>query len=91
MLLAGIGLKAFELCQSLDFETETDKANITKVLDRLERHCVGETNESFERYVFNQRYQEEHEPIETSVSVLRALVRTCNFGAVEESLLRGDL
>src|ERR1051325_6486074 len=90
-LLSCIGLEAFELFQSLDFANEADRTNIAAVLERFERHCVGETNETFERYVFRRRAQEENEPIETFVSVLRTLVRSCNFGELEDSLMRDQI
>src|SRR6266536_1744190 len=50
-LLSCIGLEAFELCQSLDFANDADRSDIDKVLERLQKHCVGETNETFERFV----------------------------------------
>ena len=68
-----------------------DRKKIQPVLERLEKHCVGETNETFERYIFRRRSQEESETIDTYVSVLRSLVRSCNFGALEDSLLRDQI
>ena len=90
-LLSCVGLEAFELFQSLDFEHEDDRKKMKAVLDRLEKHCVGETNETFERYIFRNRNQDENEPIETYVTVLRALVRSCKFRDLEESLLRDQI
>ena len=52
---------------------------------------MGETNETFERYIFRRQSQEESETIDTYVSVLRSLVRSSNFGALEDSLLRDQI
>src|ERR1700721_378706 len=86
--LACIGVEGFQLYESLDFAEDADRTKIDKVLERLERHFVGEVNETFERFRFNQRGQENHESIEAYVSALRTLVRPCNLAALEESLLR---
>ena len=87
-LLSCIGMDGFELCESLDFAAEGDRQQIDIVLDRLERHFVGEVNEIFERFKFNQWNQEASELIDAYVSALRMLVKSCNFAALEESLLR---
>ena len=53
----------------------------------MDRHFVGEVNETFERFTLNQRNQELNESIDTYVSALRAMVNPCNFVALEELLL----
>ena len=90
-LLSCIGIEGFELCKCLDFAEEEDRQKIDKVLDRLERHSVGEVNETFERFKFNQRNQEASELIDAYVSAIRVLVKSCNFAALEESLLRDGI
>ena len=87
-LLSCIGMDGFELYETLDFAEEGDRKQIDKVLERLEMHFVGEVNETFERFKFNQRNQEVSEGIDGYVSSLRSLVKTCNFAALEDSLLR---
>jgi len=54
----------------------------------LDTHFIGEVNETFERFKFNQRIQDSNETIDIYVSALRTLVRSCNFGALENPLLR---
>ena len=88
IFLTCIGMDGFQLCESLDFAEEGDRTKIDKVLERLNRRFVGEVNETFERFKFNQRNQEPNESIDTYVSALRAMVKPCNFAALEESLLR---
>jgi len=76
------------LIQSLDFAEDAHRTNIDQVIARLDTHFIGEANETFERFKFNQRIQHSNETIDTYVSALRTLVRSCNFGALENSLLR---
>ena len=45
-LLSCIGIDGFDLCESLDF-AEEDRQKIDNVLDRLERHFVGEVKRNF--------------------------------------------
>ncbi|CAC5398224.1 unnamed protein product [Mytilus coruscus] len=49
---------------------------------------VGKTNETFERYTFNICNQSEAENIDTYVSKLRKLAKTCNYQDLIESLIR---
>ena len=90
-LLSCIGVEGFQLYQSLDFAEDAHRTNIDRVLERLERHCIGEVNETFERFKFNQRAQESNESIDSYVSALRTLVKVCNFGTLEDSLMRDRL
>ena len=74
-LLTWIGPDALEIYDRLQFESETDKTNIDIVLQKLETYCVGETNETYERYCFNKRDQEAGESIEIYVTSLRSLAK----------------
>jgi len=87
-LLACIGVEAFQLIQSFDFAEDAHRTNIDQVIAHLDTHFIGEVNETFERFKFNQRIQDLNETIDIYVSALRTLVRSCNFGALENSLLR---
>ena len=74
-----IGSDALEIYNSLPFESETDKTRMDTVLSLREAHCVGATNEIYERFQFQRRQQEPGETIEQFVTALRALARTCGF------------
>ena len=57
-----------------------------------EEFCIGETNETYERFIFNRRGQEENESIDQYVTVLRKLAQTCNFcNCLHDSLIRDRL
>ena len=44
-----------------------------------DRYAVGETNETYERFVFHMRKQEEGESVEAYIAALRTLIKTCDF------------
>ena len=72
----------------LSFDTEADRQDINKVLEKLEAYCIGETNETCERYVFNKRDQQQGESFDSYLSALRSFIKTCNFGTLQDNLLR---
>jgi hypothetical protein len=80
--------RAYELFQTLEFEDEAHRKDITKIIDAFEKHCVGETNVTYERYVFNRREQDAGEPFDSFVADIRRLIRTCEYGAIENSIIR---
>ena len=51
--------EALDLIDSLPYENSGDENDIGKVLDLLEKHYVGATNEIYESYKFFQRSQED--------------------------------
>ena len=87
-LLTCIGPDALEIVDGLPFDTEDERTDIDAVLDKLETFCIGETNETYERYVFNRRDQEPTESVDTYIAALRALAKTCNYGPLEDDLIR---
>ena len=87
-LLTCIGSDALDVYDGLDFESEEQKTDIDIVIQKLQSYCIGETNEIYERYRFNKRDQELNESVDAYVTALRTLAKTCNFGALEDSLIR---
>ena len=87
-LLTCIGSDARDVYEGLEFDSEDDKKDIDIVLQKLQRYCIGETNEIHERYRFNKRDQEPNESLDAYVTALRSLAKTWNFGVLENSLIR---
>ena len=83
-----IGKEALEVHNGLPFQSDDEKADIKKVLELWQNHCIGKTNIIYERYKFNNRSQEQAESIDTYVTTLRALAETCEFGTLKDDLLR---
>jgi len=44
--------------RSFKFEDERDGSDITKIIEAFNRYCIGETNITYERCLFNQRVQQ---------------------------------
>ena len=86
--LACIGTEAYELFQTFVFAEPDHSKDIDKVVEAFQKHCIGETNITFERYVFNRRLQDASESFDAYLSELRRLIRTCDYGTIEESILR---
>ena len=89
--LTCIGSDALEIFEGFVFDTAAandESKDIKVVMEKFENFCIGKTNETYERYCFNKRDQEQGENIDTYVATLRTLVKTCNYGTLEESLIR---
>lgn len=78
-----LGAEALSVYDGLKFESEEDRRDIIKVLQVLEKFCIGQTNVIYERYTFNKREQEVNETIDSYVAALRTLVKTCKFEGLE--------
>ena len=87
-LLTSLGSDALDVLEGLPFEEEIQRKDPEVILETLEKYCIGEVNESFERYTFNKRDQEQHEAIDAYVAALRVLAKTCNYGQLTDSLIR---
>ena len=83
-----IGPDALEVYNGLPFENAADKNDIVKVLDLMEKHCLGVTNTIYERYVFNNRLQKPGETIDEYCTQLKGLSQTCEFGELKDDLIR---
>ncbi|KAI0221099.1 hypothetical protein LSAT2_027490 [Lamellibrachia satsuma] len=73
--------------QNVPFPTKLimDADNIIEALDD---YCLGETNETYERYVFFTRDQRLGEKFDSYVATLHNLAKTCNFKELEDGLIR---
>ena len=58
------------------FATEEEKEDIDVVLQLPEEYCGGETNETYERYVFNKRDQQRGESFDIYSTSPRSLAKT---------------
>ena len=88
--LACIGSEAMNIYDGLDI-AEADAGKIDKIISAFDKHCIGETNETYERFAFNSRQQLESESVEKYVTELRKMSKTCNFENLEDGLLRDKL
>ena len=48
-------------------------------MQAFDKYAIGETNETYKRYIFHTRKQGESETVESFITALRTLLKTCNF------------
>ena len=90
-MLTCIGADALDVFDGLDFANEDEKKDIDVVVKKLEKYCIGETNETYERYRFSKREQASNETVDTYFTALHTLAKTCNFGNLEDNLIRDGI
>lgn len=81
---------AYDRFLSFDLPPE-DARNISKIIEAFDRYCIGEVNVTYERYNFFCRSQEPGESFDSYVGELRTLIKSCDFGVIEDSLLKDRL
>jgi hypothetical protein len=54
----------------------------------MQEFFVGDTHEAYESYKFHSRKQDVDESIEAYIAALRQLAKTCNYGEIEERLIK---
>ena len=91
VFIQSIGQPALKVFNALRYDNEGDKKKMDKVLEAMERHCLGKTNVIFHRFTFNNRSQKSGETFDAYLTDLEDLVSRCSFQAMEnpaEQLLR---
>ena len=69
--------EALKVYNSFHFEDENP--TVTQIMEKFDEFAVGEVNVTYERFMFNQRKQEEGETFEQFYSAARNLSKTCDF------------
>jgi len=87
-LLTCFSPSALKIYNSLTFESEDDKYDIDKVLEKMTTFCRGVVNETYERYIFNTRSQLDNESVDDFYAALRGISKNCSFGDLTSSLIK---
>ena len=72
-------------CFALSEEHRKDYATVKSTFDK---HFVPRRNVIFERAKFNQRIQQEGEPVESFITALYALAEHCGYGELHDDMIR---
>jgi hypothetical protein len=86
-LYSSIGPEALLLLEGFEFENEEDKLNFQIVVDKFEEYCIGITNETYERWLFNCMVQSDNDFDKFKNEVTRQ-ANKCNFSTLKQSLIR---
>ena len=70
---------------------EADRKKVDKILQALERHFEPTRNIIYERYKFNTCEQDQGETVAQYITKLRQLASTCEFGVLENDIIRDRL
>ena len=88
LFLYSVGPDAVKIYNSFDLSDE-NRRKLSEIIKQFDNFAIGETNETYERYVFNSRDQKEGESIDDYVGELRTLAQTCNFcTCLHDTLIR---
>ena len=74
-----MGDEGLRIFNGFTFNTAADERTTAEIVAKFDTFVVGEVNETYERFVFNQRVQKGDESFETFLSAIRNLVKTCNY------------
>ena len=92
LLLCAVGDEAYRVFENLptpvkqEGETDYDLA-----VRQFSAHFEPKVNIIMERFTFRQRVQHLHESTSDYVNILRGLARKCNFGSMEDELIRDQV
>ncbi|XP_042142891.1 uncharacterized protein K02A2.6-like [Ixodes scapularis] len=90
-LLTIAGDDALEIFNNFVFAEGESKEDYKTLVAKFEDYCADQQNEVYERYVFRTRTQDEAEPVEQFIRVLRKQARYCNFGQLSDSMIRDQI
>ena len=67
---------------------EEEQEKVEPLLKKFEEYCMPKTNVTLVRYKFNSRYQKGEELIDEYLTELKKLSQNCDFGHLENELLK---
>ena len=79
LFLHTLGDQALKIYDGFTFATPADQRTVAEIIDKFDAFAVGEINETYERFIFNKRCQQEGESFECFLAAIRTLVKTCNY------------
>ena len=79
LLLHTLGDEALKVYNGFNFTTPDDERTVNEIIEQFDKFAIGETNETYERYIFNKRDQSEGETFESFLAAIRSLSKTCNY------------
>ena len=80
------GQDALDVFNGLAFENDQQRSDLNEILTLMEKHFIGETNVIYERYVFNNRNQ--NESVDDFATKLRTLIKSYNYELLKDELIR---
>lgn len=91
LLLTMAGPQAIEVYNTFIFDSQDDQDKLDIVLQKFDAHCSPKKNETYERYVFRSRMQQQGEPFDNFLTDLKLKAQTCNFETLRDSMIRDQV
>ncbi|XP_075739068.1 uncharacterized protein LOC142784530 [Rhipicephalus microplus] len=91
ILLSTTGDEALDVYNNFSFAAGESREDYDTLVRKFEDYCVDQGNEVYERHIFRRRTQEEAEPFERFLRDLKKQAKLCNFGTLEESMIRDQV
>ena len=86
ILIHCLGDEALQIYNSFTIAEDT---TINDIFTLFDNYIIGTTNDTYERYKFNKRNQNEGESFDSFLADLQRLIKTCNYcKECEPSLLK---
>ena len=73
-----IGDDGLKVIKSFTYSEGGNAYDWRVVMGKMEKHCIGEINETYERYCFNKRDKLPTETVDNFVTKLKTLAKTCD-------------
>ncbi|KAK3745993.1 hypothetical protein QZH41_005776 [Actinostola sp. cb2023] len=89
-LLTVAGEDAVEVYNTFELN-EAEQKKIELLISKFEQYCTPKKNVTFERHIFNTRNQVDSENIDTYVTELRKLAKSCEFAQLQGSLIKDHI
>lgn len=86
-----VGDEALEVYKNFQFGNEDDKMKLDIILKKFEAYCIPKRNVTFERHRFFTCLQKPGETMDQYVTELRNRSKTCEFGELNDSLIKDKL
>ena len=90
LLLPVAGEDALKVFNTFNF-TWSEKNKFALLVQKFEEYCIPRKNVTYERHLFNTRNQGPTESIDSYVTALKNLAKSCEFGELTDSLIRDQI
>ena len=91
LFLCTIGQRALEIYNAFIYNTSDNPEKVDTIIVKFDEYFMGDVNETYERFKFNQRSQEAGKSFDAYLTGPRNLAESCNFCTcpnMNDSLLR---
>lgn len=90
-LIRCMGRECFKVLEDLPGVTDATKTDPALIIEKLRGHFVPKSNVLYERFLFNSASQLANESVDQFLTRIRKMASSCEFGTLQDSLLRDRL